>query len=210
MTNVLLVLAVIGMLVGIYAVAMPTLTRKGWRLPFAGFFSDADDGEDEAFATPFEMPRVSDIPAVIVPALEPVEEAQPLPPVLAPRGLDEEEDDPTLTPLFEGLDDETAPTAISETQAPTAAEPQKPRLVVTEAQPAAQAPTPDGPEVPVKQPEPEAAPAGDDMLSLFSEAADAGRGPNRVREAAGDVTLSDLMDEVRKLREILDNNQLAA
>jgi hypothetical protein len=46
MTNVLLLLAILGMLVGVYAVAMPSLTRKGWRLPFASFFSDADEGED--------------------------------------------------------------------------------------------------------------------------------------------------------------------
>ena len=46
MTNLLLILAVVGMVVGVYAVAMPTLTRRGWRLPFASFFSDADE-EDE-------------------------------------------------------------------------------------------------------------------------------------------------------------------
>src|SRR6185503_975846 len=102
MTNILLLLAVLGMLVGVYAVAMPSLTRKGWRLPFASFFSDADEGEDIEFKTPFEMPRGIDAPLVVAsPAAPVVEEVVPLPPVLRPEDIDE--DDPTLTPLFEEL-----------------------------------------------------------------------------------------------------------
>jgi hypothetical protein len=42
------------------------------------------------------------------------------------------------------------------------------------------------------------------MLSLFAEDADAGKGPNIIREAVGDVTIDDLMEEVRALRALLD------
>src|SRR4051812_1974187 len=116
MTNILLLLAVLGMLVGAYAVAMPTLTRKGWRLPFANFFGDADEGEDEAFVTPFEMPRATEMPVTIAsPGSAPVEEAEPLPPVVS-IDLAEVEDDPTLTPLFEEVlaEVQAAPEPISD------------------------------------------------------------------------------------------------
>ena len=206
MTNILLLLAVLGMLVGVYAVAMPTLTRKGWRLPFAGFFSEADDAVDEEFEPAFEMPRASDIPAVVAPSIAPIEVPEPLPPVVT-IDINEEEDDPTLTPLFEGLEEEVAAATTAETPVAAAPEAQAPHLMLVPSQPAdavqaAEAATPDPvAEAPAADP---LAPEGNDMLSLFSEASDAGKGPNLILEAAGDVTITDLMDEVRKLREILD------
>src|SRR5436190_17900850 len=98
MTNLLLLLAVLGMAIGVYAVAMPTLTRRGWRLPFASFFSDADE-EDEPFTPVFALPGRDEVPAALAtiaaPAPEPLTE-EILPPPLRPADLDVEEDDPTL------------------------------------------------------------------------------------------------------------------
>ena len=135
MTNILLLLAILGMVIGVYAVAMPSLTRKGWRLPFASFFSDADEGEDIEFKTPFEMPRGSDAPLVVasLAAAAPAEEVVPLPPVLRPEDIDE--DDPTLTPLFEELvaEVEAQPLAIVAPQG-APAEPQAPHLVLVHSQ----------------------------------------------------------------------------
>jgi hypothetical protein len=211
MTNLLLLLAVVGMLVGVYAVAMPTLTRKGWRLPFAGFFGDADDGEDEEFKTPFDMPRASDVPVILAPAIVvPVEVPEPLPPVVS-INLDEVEDDPALTPLFEELVAEvTATDAAPAAQVPVATE--APHLTLVHSQPVEAVPTPEAavPGPLTEEPQPNAvAPDSNDMMSLFAEDSDAGKGPNPVREAVGDVTITDLMEEVRKLREILENSRAA-
>jgi hypothetical protein len=190
------------MLVGVYAVAMPTLTRKGWRLPFASFFGDADEGEDEAFVTPFEMPRATEMPVAIAsPSSVLVEEAEPLPPVVS-IDLAEEEDDPTLTPLFEEVLAEVQ--AAPEPAADAApADAGAPKLVVVHSEPAVAAQVP---EPAAETPQPDVlAPEGDDsMLSLFSEAADAGKAPSKIREAVGDVTITDLQEEVRKLREIIN------
>src|SRR3954471_1805083 len=134
MASVLLLLAVLGMLVGVYAVAMPTLTRKGWRLPFASFFGDADEGEDEEFKTPFEMPRNSETPlAVALQSAAPVAEIEPLPPVVS-IDLSEIEDDPTLTPLFEEVlaEVETGPGPVAEA---AQGESTAPKLVVVHSQP---------------------------------------------------------------------------
>ena len=207
MTNLLLILAVLGMVVGVYAVAMPTLTRKGWRLPFASFFSDADEGEDIEFKTPFEMPRGIDAPLVASPVAAPAEEVVPLPPVLRPADIDE--DDPTLTPLFEELvaEVEAQPLAVVAPQG-APAEPRAPHLVLVHIQPAEGAPAPEN--AVAEEPQPDAAaPGGNDMLALFAESADAGKGPNLVREISGDVSITELMEEVRKLREILDNQRAA-
>jgi hypothetical protein len=210
MTNILLLIAVAGMIVGVYAVAMPTLTRKGWRLPFASFFSDADE-EDEPFTPAFDMPRAKDAAvafAVASPGLElPVEavEETALPPVLRPDDLDE--DDPTLTPLFEELvaEIEHAPLAdaarAASPDAP-AVEPAAPHLILVANQPAEEVQVPENAASAEDSQQPEA--ASDDMMALFAESADAGKGPNLIREAVGDVTITDLMEEVRKLREILD------
>jgi hypothetical protein len=205
MTNVLLILAVLGMAVGVYAMAMPTLTRKGWRLPFASFFGDADDGEDVEFSTPFEMPRAGETSMALASAIAaPVEEAEPLPPVVS-IDLAEEEDDPTLTPLFEGLDAElTAEPAATEASPAEAA---GPNMVLVPGQPANAAPAPDAivTQPIAEEPQPEAVAAGgDDMLSLFAEASDAGKEPSKIYEAVGNVSITDLQEEVRQLREILN------
>jgi hypothetical protein len=207
MTNILLLLAVLGMLVGVYAVAMPTLTRKGWRLPFASFFGDADEGEDEAFVTPFEMPRATEMPVTLtLPGSAPVAEVEPLPPVVS-IDLTEVEDDPTLTPLFEEVlaEVQAAPLAALDAAPVDASEP---KLVLVHTQPVEGVPTPEAsvPEPVAEEPQPDAAaPADDSMLSLFAEAADAGKAPSKIREAVGDVSITDLQEEVRKLREILNN-----
>jgi hypothetical protein len=209
MTNILLLLAVLGMLVGVYAVAMPTLTRKGWRLPFASFFSDADEVEDIEFNTPFEMPRGSDAPLVVASpaAVAPAEEVVPLPPVLRPENIDE--DDPTPTPLFDELvaEVQAQPLAIV---APLEgqAESQAPQLTLVPSQPADATQTTDA--TTAEQPEPDVlAPDSDDMMALFAESSDAGKGPNLVREISGDIAITELMEEVRKLRELLDNKRAA-
>jgi hypothetical protein len=203
------------MVVGVYAVAMPTLVRKGWRLPFAGFFSDSEDeGEDEAFKTAFEMPRGSDVVLPAAPSAEPVEVPEPLPPVQT-INLDEVEDDPTLTPLFEGLDAEVAastsePAVVSAEATEAPAGEQKPHLMLVHSQPAEAIQAPEATPEPVAEaPVADPLAGGDDMLSLFAEDADAGKGPNLIREAAGDVSITDLMEEVRKLREILDQKRAA-
>ena len=212
MTNVLLLLAILGMVIGVYAVAMPSLTRKGWRLPFASFFSDADEDEDIEFKTPFEMPRGSDVPLVVAsPAAAPAEEIVPLPPVLRPEDIDE--DDPTLTPLFEELvaEVEAQPLAMVAAHG-VPAEPPAPHLMLVPSQSAEGAQAPEGTlaEPAAEEPQPEAtAPESDDMMALFAESSDAGKGPNLVRELSGDISIADLMEEVRHLRELLDNQRAA-
>ena len=121
MANILLILAVLGMIVGVYAVAMPTLMRRGWNLPFASFFGDADE-VDEPFTPTFELPGRGESSAALVSVaaasiVPPPEEELILPPVARPADLDLEEDDPTLTPLFEDLiaEVEQAPSDIDAT-----------------------------------------------------------------------------------------------
>jgi hypothetical protein len=236
MTNILLVLAIFGMVVGVYAVAMPTLTRRGWRLPFSSFFSDSE-ADDDAFTSAFEMPHPGDtlLAAEPPPPIDEVAEVEEttLPPVLRPADVADEEDDPTLTPLFESLDapdgidfgDTPAPAGEPEgapsgqtlastsaespfkTAAPASGSKPGPRFNTVEGVSAqgggamtndTSQPTGDAPAAP------EAAAGGDDMLSLFAEDADAGKGPNVILEAVGETTLDDLMEEVRALRAILD------
>jgi hypothetical protein len=211
MTNLLLLVAVLGMVIGAYAVAMPTLARKGWRLPFASFFSDADEGDDIEFKTPFEMPRATDAPLVTAsPSVAPVEEVVPLPPVLRPEDLDE--DDPTLTPLFEDLvaEVEAQPLAVVAPEG-APADQAAPHLVLVHGQPeGAEALENAAPEPLTEEPKPEAkATDGNDMMALFEESSDAGKGPNLVREISGDVSITDLMEEVRKLRDLLDIKRAA-
>jgi hypothetical protein len=211
MTNILLLLAVAGIIVGVYAVAMPTLTRKGWRLPFAGFFSDAEE-EDEPFTPAFGMPRPGEAPIAIAipsPGAElPVEEVEEtaLPPVLRPADLDE--DDPTLAPLFEELTAEVEQAPVAEPAAiesPDVPVSQPPHIVIASSQAIEVVQTPENAAPPPAADEPqEPEAAKDDMMALFAESADAGKGPNLIREAVGEVTIEDLMEEVRKLREILD------
>ena len=135
----------------------------------------------------------------------------PLPPVLRPADIDE--DDPTLTPLFEELvaEVEAQPLAIVAPQG-APAEPQAPHLMLVHSQPAegTQAPEAAVPEPVAEEPQPEAAaPDSDDMMALFAESSDAGKGPNLVRELSGDISITELMEEVRKLREILDKQRAA-
>jgi hypothetical protein len=213
MANILLLLAVLGMVVGVYAVAMPTLTRRGWHLPFASFFGDADEA-DEPFVPSFELPGRRETPAALVSVaapsiVPPPEEELILPPVARPADLDLEEDDPTLTPLFEDLIAEVEQTPINfgdESEqasgphltlvSPLASEDVKLAEKASETPPADDALQ-------------LGTPGEDDMMSLFSESSDEGRKPNILADSIGEVTIKDLMEEVRLLQEFLNKKNVA-
>ena len=83
-------------------------------------------------------------------------------------------------------------------------------LVHSQTADGAQAPESSVADPAAEEPQPEAAaPASNDMMALFEESSDAGKGPNLVREISGDIAISELMEEVRKLREILDTKRAA-